>query len=169
MKWKFGWDSQAIAAVGDARGSVHEEASRDRSMISVLHLTLKMRMTADFLSETRMRFLLILSSISAAFAAVTKYIFFNISEKVYSFGNGDSRVSFPLLQPIRHFLLLDPQNEAQVGLPSSTHYANGWFRFSHYTSMHYIIHNWLVSCCCRSHLIHASRCTVMHERFWNKW
>ena len=58
------------------------------------------------------------------------------------------------------FLLLDPENGAQVGLPSSTHYANCWRRFSRYTSMHYM--NGCVVLLSRS----TRRCQSMHDHAW---
>ena len=52
------------------------------------------------------------------------------SRQVYSFWKLWFKGFISSCATYRTFLLLDPENEAQVGPPSSTHYANGWFRFS---------------------------------------
>ena len=50
------------------------------------------------------------------------------SENVRSFGSRGSRVICSCVG-FYTFLLLDPENEAQVDLPSFTRYANGWPHF----------------------------------------
>ena len=49
-------------------------------------------------------------------------------EKVYIFGKSDSSAVFSVVQAIRLFWLLNSENGAQVHLPSSEHYTNGYFR-----------------------------------------
>ena len=116
--------------------------------------------------------------------------FFTYSQNVHCSGSCDSRATFALVQPIRHFGSLTPKIGLKcVGLPSSTRYANGWphlqprgrhFHCSGYFSLQllysicslhfYALHKGLVSYCCHGHFADASRrYTSMNVRFRNKW
>ena len=90
-------------------------------------------------------------------------------------GSTDSeKVQFSKVIQLRHFLLcklLDifaswPQNGGSSG--PTVVYALRRRLIAILTLYFYGLHNWLVSCCCRGQLAHASRRPVLHERFRNK-
>ena len=59
------------------------------------------------------------------------------SENVCDFGNW-FKIFISFYVAYFTFLLLDPENGAQVELLSSTRYVDGWLRFPRCTCMHYI-------------------------------
>ena len=88
------------------------------------------------------------------------------SEQVYSFWNWGSR-NFVLCNLIDIFSSLTTKDGGSSG-PTVVHALRSWL-IAIFTVYFHALHRWFVSYCCRGQLAHASRCTVMHERFRNKW